>query len=116
MDVVSTMEQNFWCTKEPAATYLKNIKDGVGQGSFCGWKVGHSPTTGYVCGACLRIACGSNTGYAAVVDSNEIDANQFMDVHGEQGFWKKVCPTTTPPDICHCDWEVVEADNCYNSV
>ena len=56
-------------------------------------------------------------GHAISVDSNDYDANQFMDVHKNDGsgFWDKVCPTVSPPDICECSWKVVADSNCYGA-
>ena len=56
-------------------------------------------------------------GHAISVDSNDYDANQFMDVHNNDGsgFWDEVCPGVTPPDICECSWKVVADSNCYDA-
>ena len=53
----------------------------------------------------------------AYIRSNDYDANQFMDVHNNDGsgFWAKVCPTVSPPDICECSWKVVADSNCYDA-
>ena len=69
------------------------------------------------CGTCLEVTCGGNVGHAISVDSNDYDANQFMDVHKNDGsgFWDKVCPTVSPPDICECSWKVVADSNCYDA-
>ena len=71
----------------------------------------------YTCGTCLEVTCGGNVGHAISVDSNDYDANQFMDVHNNDGsgFWDKVCPTVSPPDICDCSWKVVADSNCYDA-
>ncbi len=64
-----------------------------------------------------RPPCGGNVGHAISVDSNDYDANQLMDVHKNDGsgFWDKVCPTVSPPDICDCSWKVVADSNCYDA-
>ena len=64
-----------------------------------------------------KVTCGGNVGHAISVDSNDYDANQFMDVHKNDGsgFWDKVCPTVSPPDICDCSWKVVAESNCYDT-
>jgi len=116
MDVYGT-EDSYWCTVSPAKEKLPTLKTGVGRGSWCGWKATGSATTGYTCGTCLEVTCGGNVGHAISVDSNDYDANQFMDVHKNDGsgFWDKVCPTVSPPDICACSWKVVAESNCYDT-
>ena len=77
--------------------------------------LGASPGTS--ANVCLEVTCGGNVGHAISVDSNDYDANQFMDVHKNDGsgFWDKVCPTVSPPDICECSWKVVADSNCYDA-
>ena len=76
-------------------------------------KVGAGATTSLF----IEVTCGGNVGHAISVDSNDYDANQFMDVHNNDGsgFWDKVCPTVSPPDICECSWKVVADSNCYDA-
>ena len=115
MDVYGTKD-NYWCTVSPAKEKLRKIKTGVGRGSWCGWKATYAAGK-YTCGTCLEVTCGGNVGHAISVDSNDYDANQFMDVHNNDGsgFWDKVCPTVSPPDICDCSWKVVADSNCYDA-
>ena len=115
MDVYGT-EDSYWCTVSPAKEKLPTLKTGVGRGSWCGWKATYAAGK-YTCGTCLEVTCGGNVGHAISVDSNDYDANQFMDVHNNDGsgFWDKVCPTVSPPDICECSWKVVADSNCYDA-
>ena len=115
MDVYGT-EDNYWCKVSPAKEKLQKLKAGVGRGSWCGWKATYAAGK-YTCGTCLEVTCGGNVGHAISVDSNDYDANQFMDVHNNDGsgFWHKVCPDVSPPDICACSWKVVAESNCYDA-
>ena len=115
MDVYGT-EDNYWCKVSPAKEKLQKLKAGVGRGSWCGWKATYAAGK-YTCGTCLEVTCGGNVGHAISVDSNDYDANQFMDVHNNDGsgFWHKVCPDVSPPDICACSWKVVADSNCYDA-
>merc|ERR1711918_176965 len=114
MDIYGT-ENSYWCTVSPAKEKLRKLKQGVGRGPWCGWKATLKDSK-YTCGTCLEVTCDGNVGYAVSVDSNDYDANQFMDVHNNDGsgFWDKVCPGVNPPDICSCSWKVVEDSHCYN--